>query len=103
MYCISFFFFFQAEDGIRDSSVTGVQTCALPIPEQGVIRDFEEADHWRAATLVKPDGLARSPTISEPDRSTLCSRSFSSLASDAEPCSSSSSLASTLALSTAVK
>src|SRR5260370_14882573 len=27
----SFFFFFQAEDGIRDSSVTGVQTCALPI------------------------------------------------------------------------
>src|SRR5260370_21604880 len=28
-----FFFFFQAEDGIRDSSVTGVQTCALPISE----------------------------------------------------------------------
>src|SRR5207237_4958631 len=25
------FFFFQAQDGIRDSSVTGVQTCALPI------------------------------------------------------------------------
>src|SRR5205823_7371311 len=37
----SFFcFFFQAEDGIRDKLVTGVQTCALPIfgracPEQG--------------------------------------------------------------------
>src|SRR5262249_59911067 len=29
--CLSFFFFFQAEDGIRDWSVTGVQTCALPI------------------------------------------------------------------------
>src|SRR5690606_41010099 len=35
------FFFFQAEDGIRDFHVTGVQTCALPIcvftysPEQG--------------------------------------------------------------------
>src|SRR6185369_17594668 len=28
---LRFFFFFQAEDGIRDSSVTGVQTCALPI------------------------------------------------------------------------
>src|SRR2546427_712785 len=28
---ISFFFFFQAEDGIRDLTVTGVQTCALPI------------------------------------------------------------------------
>src|SRR5260370_22970634 len=27
------FFFFQAEDGIRDSSVTGVQTCALPISD----------------------------------------------------------------------
>src|SRR5260221_1187399 len=29
MFC--FFFFFQAEDGIRDHCVTGVQTCALPI------------------------------------------------------------------------
>src|SRR6266700_7052827 len=28
-----FFFFFQAEDGIRDFHVTGVQTCALPISE----------------------------------------------------------------------
>src|SRR6266487_7001726 len=28
---IFFFFFFQAEDGIRDGRVTGVQTCALPI------------------------------------------------------------------------
>src|SRR5688572_33241769 len=28
---IAFFFFFQAEDGIRDLTVTGVQTCALPI------------------------------------------------------------------------
>src|SRR3712207_7396850 len=29
-----FFFFFQAEDGIRDIGVTGVQTCALPILER---------------------------------------------------------------------
>src|SRR5688572_33089113 len=28
-----FFFFFQAEDGIRDLTVTGVQTCALPISD----------------------------------------------------------------------
>src|SRR5438132_13489544 len=28
---LCFFFFFQAEDGIRDHCVTGVQTCALPI------------------------------------------------------------------------
>src|SRR2546421_6932772 len=30
-YIIFLFFFFQAEDGIRDLIVTGVQTCALPI------------------------------------------------------------------------
>src|SRR5215216_6836400 len=29
--CFGDFFFFQAEDGIRDDLVTGVQTCALPI------------------------------------------------------------------------
>src|SRR5699024_11763057 len=31
------FFFFQAEDGIRDRNVTGVQTCALPICALGAI------------------------------------------------------------------
>src|SRR2546426_7555672 len=31
MFIFLFFFFFQAEDGIRDYKVTGVQTCALPI------------------------------------------------------------------------
>src|SRR5437763_11992452 len=37
-----FFFFFQAEDGIRDTSVTGVQTCALPIWQRpaGPVRDL---------------------------------------------------------------
>src|SRR5258708_5506237 len=30
------FFFFQAEDGIRDDLVTGVQTCALPILKDGI-------------------------------------------------------------------
>src|SRR5699024_11500051 len=30
---VIFFFFFQAEDGIRDRNVTGVQTCALPISQ----------------------------------------------------------------------
>src|SRR2546427_4191247 len=39
-YSIYFvFFFFQAEDGIRDLTVTGVQTCALPIYVQ-IIREF---------------------------------------------------------------
>src|SRR4030043_637183 len=31
---VRLFFFFQAEDGIRDVAVTGVQTCALPICEE---------------------------------------------------------------------
>src|SRR5207244_5650059 len=31
LFASQFFFFFQAEDGIRDDLVTGVQTCALPI------------------------------------------------------------------------
>src|SRR3989440_9547025 len=42
-----FFFFFQAEDGIRDLIVTGVQTCALPISisgiHRGVVRALEYA------------------------------------------------------------
>src|SRR3989449_418183 len=35
MIVLCFFFFFQAEDGIRDVAVTGVQTCALPISFSG--------------------------------------------------------------------
>src|SRR6266542_4959932 len=36
---LNYFFFFQAEDGIRDATVTGVQTCALPIcAEQRILR-----------------------------------------------------------------
>ena len=37
MFYLCLFFFFQAEDGIRDIGVTGVQTCALPISELLVI------------------------------------------------------------------
>src|SRR3712207_240696 len=64
---LSFFFFFQAEDGIRDIGVTGVQTCALPICEQGRTRlrerglevseqedALQEAD---VAILAVPDAL----------------------------------------------
>src|SRR5258708_28579484 len=36
---MSSIFFFQAEDGIRDDLVTGVQTCALPIQAEDGIRD----------------------------------------------------------------
>src|SRR6266536_6362583 len=43
---MSFFFFFQAEDGIRDPLVTGVQTCALPI-------------WWRSASFEEPSERQR--------------------------------------------
>src|SRR5690349_24242524 len=38
--CLLYFFFFQAEDGIRDLYVTGVQTCALPILKMSQNRCF---------------------------------------------------------------
>src|SRR5207237_1787798 len=47
-----FFFFFQAEDGIRDSSVTGVQTCALPISPNGTNGRFHGDDAKQASLLV---------------------------------------------------
>src|SRR5258706_10359192 len=66
---ILFFFFFQAEDGIRDWSVTGVQTCALPISrkrrqererdgaqghEREQRREREARSDLQAAVLVEP-------------------------------------------------
>src|SRR5690625_7792692 len=42
-------FFFQAEDGIRDGHVTGVQTCALPISDvETALADGRAMDTWRA-------------------------------------------------------
>src|SRR5947208_8613668 len=44
---MSYFFFFQAEDGIRDDLVTGVQTCALPISQE-----IRASGYNRALTLT---------------------------------------------------
>src|SRR5439155_18402236 len=41
------FFFFQAEDGIRDGHVTGVQTCALPIFRSLAVREVTLSMWWR--------------------------------------------------------
>src|SRR4030065_428203 len=41
-----FYFFFQAEDGIRYSSVTGVQTCALPISFPGTTVSSIQSRVW---------------------------------------------------------
>src|SRR5207245_5291197 len=55
--CAFLYFFFQAEDGIRDATVTGVQTCALPISSRRarlttssslVIRTGAELVWWSA-------------------------------------------------------
>src|SRR5690606_39851057 len=59
---VFFCFFFQAEDGIRDFHVTGVQTCALPIfvslenlPRSTVL-ELVTSDHWLRRTLERrPD------------------------------------------------
>src|SRR5256885_7102962 len=44
-----FFFFFQAEDGIRDYKVTGVQTCALPISEKSRRDELEATERRKLA------------------------------------------------------
>src|SRR5205809_2412969 len=43
--CVDSFFFFQAEDGIRDVAVTGVQTCALPILPAGERLEQRRREH----------------------------------------------------------
>src|SRR2546430_10771827 len=59
-----FFFFFQAEDGIRDLTVTGVQTCALPISYPGQTRrpnvDYQNNIWWGIwAAGKRPGKLAK--------------------------------------------
>src|SRR5207249_9759397 len=68
----SFFFFFQAEDGIRDRNVTGVQTCALPISvfrlEGGLEGEPQEVDvrvhllvrNLKGASFLRRDDRLRS-------------------------------------------
>src|SRR5438132_14096981 len=59
-----FFFFFQAEDGIRDHCVTGVQTCALPIL-YGIVGDAVAAralaDRVRGALGPGRHGVTHDP------------------------------------------
>src|SRR2546427_4349475 len=59
-----YFFFFQAEDGIRDLTVTGVQTCALPIFLSGAIDDGHDvavsfSEHDSLVADVPPVGRAK--------------------------------------------
>src|SRR2546429_7008650 len=58
------FFFFQAEDGIRDVAVTGVQTCALPISWRelvpGLVATITFAPLFRPCSAVAPSVTVRS-------------------------------------------
>src|SRR5260370_20713311 len=54
------FFFFQAEDGIRDSSVTGVQTCALPISQR--MHKVRKANFFDGTLHVFTRNVRRSQT-----------------------------------------
>src|SRR5699024_11294317 len=48
------FFFFQAEDGIRDRNVTGVQTCALPILSLSYFYIVSRQEETRFQLVLKP-------------------------------------------------
>src|SRR5690554_7202063 len=55
-HCVGICFFFQAEDGIRDADVTGVQTCALPIFRGDVSTLVGQARYdltWRQARELR--------------------------------------------------
>src|SRR5437763_2688325 len=56
MSVVLIFFFFQAEDGIRDTSVTGVQTCALPI-SAGLRRSARHRDAAPVPARGCPPGI----------------------------------------------
>src|SRR2546430_11209798 len=51
-----FFFFFQAEDGIRDLTVTGVQTCALPIL---TLAEFVRSEYKHGIIYPPPKNIFR--------------------------------------------
>src|SRR5262249_59473079 len=61
-------FFFQAEDGIRDWSVTGVQTCALPIsPVSGDLQRLLKRTR-RPRTIIRPQASSLTTSRSEERR-----------------------------------
>src|SRR5690349_23940104 len=72
-----FFFFFQAEDGIRDLYVTGVQTCALPIstrPPSSRLRSKGRGQNTMAIFLTKDSKVIVQGMRSEEHTSELQSR-----------------------------
>src|SRR5690606_40547522 len=60
-----FFFFFQAEDGIRDFHVTGVQTCALPIFDEAAISRNLARVHAVVDDANAEEERARDPAVAQ--------------------------------------
>src|SRR5690606_40823770 len=58
LYEFCLFFFFQAEDGIRDFHVTGVQTCALPIYSPSPIGEVKAGERRALLLGSEGDGLS---------------------------------------------
>src|SRR5439155_6115563 len=58
---LALFFFFQAEDGIRDGHVTGVQTCALPISSPRTERYPVRGDAGDRSRRARPPAPPRAP------------------------------------------
>src|SRR2546427_4383999 len=56
---VLFFFFFQAEDGIRDLTVTGVQTCALPILIRARVAKGLSQSDLAASSGIAPAQISR--------------------------------------------
>src|SRR5437763_2114237 len=63
MHLLEVFFFFQAEDGIRDTSVTGVQTCALPISSRKWVGDLCRKHNNLLVHSVLGEGLEENPNV----------------------------------------
>src|SRR3989454_133605 len=62
------FFFFQAEDGIRDYKVTGVQTCALPISNGCLVRYLDFNDTYLSKEPAHPsDNVPAAFAVAEAD------------------------------------
>src|SRR2546426_7014133 len=78
---VFFFFFFQAEDGIRDYKVTGVQTCALPIYARQKLEELKNRCYCDATafpastgTDAPEAGVTRSWTVTQAGATTAPNR-----------------------------
>src|SRR5690625_7189541 len=77
-FIIMDYFFFQAEDGIRDGHVTGVQTCALPI--SGLSCEIADFCASSATSSIFATSSLMSPTKSEIGRASCREREWNCMA-----------------------